>query len=118
MTSLRLRSCRWLRNRELVRVDVKSIRRVAFIDDRLDNRSAWQDAMQQICSDAAELQTFATISDFRHQLDRGYTPNVVFVDYFVGDEYGQESSTCCEVALADKWSSWHIVPWTRPTQAC
>ncbi len=63
--------------------------RIAFIDDRADNRSAWMAAMQSICRSSADLRTFRSVGEFTTVMNE-WSPEVVFVDFFIDGRYGTE----------------------------
>lgn len=64
--------------------------KIAFIDDKIDNRYAWQTAMEMVCSNQADLSTFDSIDAFEEALADGYTPHIVFTDYNIDDRCGEE----------------------------
>lgn len=65
--------------------------KIAFIDDRAENQAAWLASMQMICGGNAELLTLGSISELSQVLTESYRPDVVFVDFFIGGNYGTEA---------------------------
>ena len=63
---------------------------VGFIDDKPENVKAWHAAMIAVCGDRVELKDFGTLSDLASAVKDGFTPDVMFVDFFIDGDYGTE----------------------------
>ncbi len=63
--------------------------RIAFVDDREDNRAAWTAAMCSICGSRGELRAFGSVDEFS-EVVKEWKPDVVFVDFFIDGRYGTE----------------------------
>ena len=63
---------------------------ICFIDDREENREGWLKGFGPEVSTECDLRIFASATDWYHWLNNGNKPDVVFLDFFIGDTYGSE----------------------------
>ena len=63
---------------------------ICFIDDREENRESWLKGFGLEVSTECDLRTFASAADWYHWLNNGSKPDVVFLDFFIGDAIGSE----------------------------
>ena len=64
--------------------------KIWFIDDREDNRQAWLNGFPEEIRQNCELRVFAGWKDLKKALDENYIPDILFIDFFLGDIYGGE----------------------------
>jgi len=66
------------------------MRRVWFIDDRLENRDSWLKGFGSEIRTNCELKTFEDWPGLREDLNNHDYPDVLFLDFFLPDCYGHE----------------------------
>ncbi len=63
---------------------------ICFIDDREENREGWLKGFGPEISIECDLRTFASAAGWYRWLNNGKKPDVVFLDFFIGDAIGSE----------------------------
>lgn len=66
------------------------MRRIWFIDDKQDNRDAWVKGFGAEIRAHCELKSFDNWPDLRYEFENKTFPDVLFLDFFIGDHYGHE----------------------------
>jgi hypothetical protein len=64
---------------------------IGFIDDRQDNRAAWRLAMESILPQTDQICTFDSVQALLRQLEAGFRPRVMFVDFFIDGSCGSDA---------------------------
>jgi len=61
-----------------------------FVDDREDNLQTWRDSFPEAVKKECCLRCFSSIGSVEQALSEGFNPDILFLDFFVGDRYGFE----------------------------
>ena len=66
------------------------MRRIWFLDDKQDDRDAWVKGFGAEIRAHCELKSFDNWPDLRYEFENKTYPDVLFLDFFIGDHYGHE----------------------------
>jgi len=61
-----------------------------FVDDKPKNHETWLCSFSEEIKASCELQSFFTIAELFGEFSNGILPDVLFVDFFVGESLGTE----------------------------
>lgn len=61
-----------------------------FVDDKLKNHETWANSFSEEIKASCELRSFLTIDDLFAEFSAGIFPDLLFVDFFVGERLGTE----------------------------
>ena len=61
-----------------------------FVDDRQDNHRMWESSFPESVMGACELRSFYAVPDLLDELDSGHLPDILFLDFFIGECLGTD----------------------------
>jgi CheY-like chemotaxis protein len=64
--------------------------KIWFVDDRRENHTTWECSFPESIRVACELRAFETVGELIDQLVVGELPDILFVDFFIGERLGTE----------------------------
>ena len=64
--------------------------KIWFIDDIEENCRTWRNSFSEDIVSECQLDTFNTFPELKSYLTLGNRPQILFVDYYIGDSYGTE----------------------------
>lgn len=71
--------------------------KVWFIDDQHDNLRCWLNSFPEAVRSAHDFAVFDNVPTLFSQLDAGEWPDILFIDYYIGEHSGQDVVTYFEV---------------------
>ncbi len=64
--------------------------KIWFIDDKPENHKVWLNSFSDEVKNQTELKCFTSWSLLKAELKEGSVPDILFLDYFLGDTYGHK----------------------------
>jgi CheY-like chemotaxis protein len=64
--------------------------RLWFVDDKPRNHEMWVSSFSEEIKSACELRSFFTIDELFSEFSSGMLPDLLFIDFFVGERLGTE----------------------------
>ena len=61
-----------------------------FVDDHPENLRTWANSFPQSVREACEFETFSTLDELLERLTSGDLPDVLFLDFYLGERRGVE----------------------------
>ena len=77
-----------------------------FVDDKRENHETWSNSFPEPVKQACELRSFYSVATLIDELDSGSFPDILFLDFFIGERLGVEvirwfeSKDCRPVLIA------------------
>lgn len=61
-----------------------------FVDDKRENHETWSNSFAETVKQACELRSFYSVATLIDELDSGNVPDILFLDFFIGERLGTE----------------------------
>ncbi len=61
-----------------------------FVDDKRGNHETWSNSFPEEIKAACELRSFFTVSELFDEFSSGNVPDILFLDFFIGERLGIE----------------------------
>lgn len=61
-----------------------------FVDDKQDNHETWANSFSEPIKASCELRSFFSVSELIDEFTDGNLPDIVFLDFFIGEALGVE----------------------------
>jgi len=61
-----------------------------FVDDKRDNHKTWSNSFPEAIVASCELRSFFTVSEIVDEFVNGNVPDILFLDFFIGERLGTE----------------------------
>ena len=61
-----------------------------FVDDKRANHEIWSNSFTEPLKQACELRSFYSVATLIDELDSGNSPEILFLDFFIGERLGTE----------------------------
>lgn len=61
-----------------------------FVDDKRENHETWLNSFSEEIRRSCELRSFFSVSDAIAEFARGNLPDILFLDFFIGERLGIE----------------------------
>lgn len=61
-----------------------------YVDDKSENHTMWWNSFTDAIQEACELRSYYSTTELLDELERGTQPDILFVDFFVGNRLGTE----------------------------
>ena len=61
-----------------------------FVDDKLDNQETWTNSFPERIKASCELRSFSSVAELFVEFDKGNFPDILFLDFFIGERLGIE----------------------------
>ena len=67
-----------------------------FVDDKRDNHETWSNSFPEPIKASCELRSFFSVSELTDEFSVGELPDILFLDFFIGEVLGIEVIRCFE----------------------
>jgi len=64
--------------------------KIWFVDDKRDNHDTWSNSFPEAIRASCELRSFLSVSALIDELASGNLPDILFLDFFIGEVLGIE----------------------------
>ena len=61
-----------------------------FVDDKRDNHDTWSNRFPEPIKASCELRSFLSVSELTDEFANGNVPDILFLDFFIGESLGIE----------------------------
>ena len=61
-----------------------------FVDDKRDNHETWTNSFAEPLVASCEFRSFFSIPELIDELENGNAPDILFIDFFIGEFLGIE----------------------------
>lgn len=64
--------------------------KIWFVDDKRDNHETWSNSFPESIKASCELRSFFSVSELTDEFTNGNLPDILFLDFFIGEVLGIE----------------------------